>query len=60
VTGTFSPKPGLQSFGQPYARKMKARAEERKAQAELFVMWLPGIVGLIGALIGLLSILKVK
>jgi hypothetical protein len=35
----------------------KARAEETKARAELFAMWMPGIVGILGALIGLASIL---
>ena len=33
---------------------------EKKARAELFVMWMPGIVGILGALIGLASILMSK
>jgi hypothetical protein len=38
----------------------KARAEETKARADLFAMWVPGIVGILGALIGLASILVGK
>ena len=30
---------------------------ERKAQADLFLMWMPGVVGILGALIGLAAIL---
>jgi hypothetical protein len=33
---------------------------ERKARLEMFVMWVPGVVGLIGAGIGLASILMKK
>jgi hypothetical protein len=33
---------------------------ERKARVELFVMWMPGIVGILGALIGLAAILVGK
>jgi hypothetical protein len=33
---------------------------ERKARAERFLMWVPGIVGILGALIGLVSILVGK
>jgi hypothetical protein len=33
---------------------------ERKARMELFVMWVPGVVGVLGALIGLASILVGK
>jgi len=41
----------------------EVRAEiraERKARMELFVMWVPGVVGVLGALIGLASILVGK
>lgn len=31
---------------------------ERKAQAELLLMWVPGVVGTLGALIGLAAILS--
>ena len=30
---------------------------ERKARVELFLLWVPGVVGLLGALIGLVAIL---
>ncbi|MGC1349165.1 MAG: hypothetical protein WA858_05240 [Xanthobacteraceae bacterium] len=30
---------------------------ERKARVELFLMWVPGVVGILGALIGLVAIL---
>ena len=30
---------------------------ERKAQADLSLMWMPGVVGILGALIGLAAIL---
>jgi hypothetical protein len=33
---------------------------ERKARVDLFVMWMPGIVGILGALIGLAAILVGK
>lgn len=39
----------------------KLRADiraERKARAELFAMWMPGVVAILGALIGLVSVLK--
>lgn len=38
----------------------KLRADiraERKARVELFLMWMPGVVGILGALIGLAAIL---
>jgi hypothetical protein len=38
----------------------KLRADiraERKARVEMFVMWMPGIVGILGALIGLAAVL---
>jgi hypothetical protein len=31
---------------------------EKKARVELFLMWVPGVVGILGTLIGLASILK--
>jgi hypothetical protein len=34
--------------------------QERKSRGELFLMWMPGIVGILGALIGLASILMGK
>jgi hypothetical protein len=33
---------------------------ERKARVELFLMWMPGVVGILGALIGLAAILMQK
>jgi hypothetical protein len=36
--------------------RSKIRAE-KKARADRFVMWVPGIVGILGALIGLAAIL---
>lgn len=33
---------------------------EKKARAELLLMWIPGIVGVLGALIGLASVLMSK
>jgi hypothetical protein len=33
---------------------------EKKARVERFLMWVPGIVGILGALIGLVSLLKGK
>jgi hypothetical protein len=41
----------------------KLRADiraERKARVELFLMWVPGVVGILGALIGLAAILMGK
>jgi hypothetical protein len=41
----------------------KVRADiraEKKARVELFLMWMPGVVGILGALIGLASILVRK
>src|SRR5262245_9612819 len=41
----------------------KLRADiraEKKARAERFLMWVPGIVGILGALIGLVSVWKGK
>jgi hypothetical protein len=31
---------------------------ERKARVELFLMWMPGVVGILGALIGLVAVLS--
>ena len=33
---------------------------ERKARVELFLMWMPGVVGILGALIGLVAVLTSK
>jgi hypothetical protein len=33
---------------------------ERKARLEMFLMWVPGVVGVLGALIGLASIVMVR
>jgi hypothetical protein len=33
---------------------------ERKARVELFLMWVPGIVGILGTLIGLVSVLAAR
>jgi hypothetical protein len=33
---------------------------ERKARLDMFLMWVPGIVGILGALIGLVSVLSGK
>lgn len=41
----------------------KLRADiraEKKARVELFIMWMPGVVGILGALIGLAAILVGK
>jgi hypothetical protein len=41
----------------------KLRADiraERKARIELFLMWMPGVVGILGALIGLAAVLVGK
>ena len=41
----------------------KVRADvraERKARTEMFLMWVPGIVGILGTLIGLVSVLAIR